>query len=408
MGKDVTSTIWEKNVIKFKNDYYGINPIRFTFSDWPKTVKIKLDIYDDDGYWGYEFVDRIGYTFKERKVKPVSKAKSTKLELAGTATKVKLLVRVFCSANYYGKDCTIFCEDRDDEQGHFKCDPITGERSCRIGWTGDDCLQNPDDCEGNRCHGGATCIDELGFYTCQCPPGKAGTFCQGEINECLSQPCLNGGTCNDLLNDFSCDCPRGWGGPTCERAIKPCTDLTCVHGYCTRNENGTQMCVCDTGYRGRRCQVPIGQCDHDPCGDNSLACYNLAGDYRCKCKPGFFGRNCERRILNCDSAPCQNGGECCEDQVVGYHCNCLPGYLGYLCELKTDECASSPCQNGGFCKDKHLGFECLCRGVGTGESLGGTWRVLSFQPGFDSFILFQLGIYIMSLSLKLFNTSSTV
>ena len=42
------------------------------------------------------------------------------------------------------------------------------------GWTGDDCLMNPDDCLGNRCLNGATCLDGLGFYTCICSPGRTG------------------------------------------------------------------------------------------------------------------------------------------------------------------------------------------------------------------------------------------
>ena len=42
------------------------------------------------------------------------------------------------------------------------------------GWEGADCLANIDDCVGNRCYYGSTCIDGINYYSCLCPPGRTG------------------------------------------------------------------------------------------------------------------------------------------------------------------------------------------------------------------------------------------
>lgn len=44
------------------------------------------------------------------------------------------------------------------------------------GWAGVECTTNLDDCIGNRCSEGSTCIDDVGYYTCKCPPGRVGLY----------------------------------------------------------------------------------------------------------------------------------------------------------------------------------------------------------------------------------------
>lgn len=43
-----------------------------------------------------------------------------------------------------------------------------------LGYTGKDCETNINDCPGNLCQNGATCIDGLNTYTCHCPPSYTG------------------------------------------------------------------------------------------------------------------------------------------------------------------------------------------------------------------------------------------
>lgn len=51
-------------------------------------------------------------------------------------------------------------------------------------------------------------------------------FCLAEIDECSSTPCLNGATCIDEIGQFSCQCPPNLAGILCETGqYKTCTEL---------------------------------------------------------------------------------------------------------------------------------------------------------------------------------------
>ena len=94
------------------------------------------------------------------------------------------------------------------------------------GWKGDiaiddifftDCslFNDVNNCLDNQCINGQ-CLDEIGFYTCQCFPGFNGPFCENEINECEFIPCGDNGTCEDKVNGFTCYCTYGYTGERCE------------------------------------------------------------------------------------------------------------------------------------------------------------------------------------------------
>lgn len=103
--------------------------------------------------------------------------------------------------------------DTDDCSGHYICNDT--QRVCREGWTGVYCMDRdfdgsaPFDPEcpssGGVCKNGGTCFKK----GCCCRVGFEGNLCQGEINECASLPCLNGGLCFDRLNAYECRCLPG-------------------------------------------------------------------------------------------------------------------------------------------------------------------------------------------------------
>ncbi|XP_071099151.1 neurogenic locus protein delta-like [Haliotis cracherodii] len=149
------------------------NPMTFHFNHWPGIVKVKLDVLDDDDN-NYDFVDHYEYQYRTRSLGREIDAPVKDLLLTGTRTSIDLQLKVFCDTHYYGEECLKYCKPADDETGHYICDPHTGDKICRTGWTGDLCLNNVDDCDGHRCYPGAICVDGINMYTCQCPPGRTG------------------------------------------------------------------------------------------------------------------------------------------------------------------------------------------------------------------------------------------
>lgn len=40
-----------------------------------------------------------------------------------------------------------------------------------LGYTGDNCSENQDDCKDHKCQNGAQCVDEVNSYACLCVEG---------------------------------------------------------------------------------------------------------------------------------------------------------------------------------------------------------------------------------------------
>ena len=56
-----------------------------------------------------------------------------------------------------------------NQRGGYQC-------ICVLGWSGQDCSLNIDDCATFPCYNGGTCIDRIGYYQCQCPDDKTGKY----------------------------------------------------------------------------------------------------------------------------------------------------------------------------------------------------------------------------------------
>ena len=59
-----------------------------------------------------------------------------------------------------------------------------------------------DDCAGNRCLNGATCIDRVNSFTCECDQGYSGLLCEyGRIyNVWVILSCKHSMSCNGSYN----------------------------------------------------------------------------------------------------------------------------------------------------------------------------------------------------------------
>ncbi|GFR99964.1 delta-like protein [Elysia marginata] len=82
-----------------------------------------------------DFLPDLPSSFRARK--RISRSANAK-ELANR--QLMVAVRIICSENYFGKNCSEFCRARDDYLGHYTC-TATGQQVCLEGWWGPECSQ---------------------------------------------------------------------------------------------------------------------------------------------------------------------------------------------------------------------------------------------------------------------------
>ncbi|KAK7491942.1 hypothetical protein BaRGS_00016788, partial [Batillaria attramentaria] len=302
-----------------------------------------------------------------------------------------------CSPGYHGPECDVYCREQDScGTGHYYCDPRTGSKICRNGWTGPDCTErtllpeNDPQCpSGVPCLNGGTCFNGA----CCCQDGFYGTFCEREQLPCTRSPCVFG-ICLDLLSDYYCACYIGYNGTNCDNFVGPSTTTTLnplTGGTTTRPlSNGTTSSTISGQTTETVTNTSFGQ--GVICGDN--VCYNggacLVVKYPsgpgkiCVCKIGYKGRQCLTLVTttpatptssgptvsDCRVQPCQNGGQCYEGEPGTYVCNCTTRFKGSTCEVYRT-CSDAPCLNGGSCSQYRSGsvdtFYCSCPQNFTGE-----------------------------------------
>ena len=56
------------------------------------------------------------------------------------------------------------------------------------------------------CMNGAMCIDGVASFMCMCPVGYDGDLCEINVDDCVDNPCLNNGSCVDGVNSHTCVC----------------------------------------------------------------------------------------------------------------------------------------------------------------------------------------------------------
>lgn len=115
-----------------------------------------------------------------------------------------------CHARFLGARCetdTDACASQPCLHGGF-CSPAAGggfRCACAAGLGGERCERGrwcaPDVCA----HGGACEEGEWG-PSCRCR-GYYGPRCQYDVDECAGEPCLNGATCLNEPGSFRCLCP---------------------------------------------------------------------------------------------------------------------------------------------------------------------------------------------------------
>lgn len=85
-----------------------------------------------------------------------------------------------------------------------------------MGYTGQHCETDVNECSPDPCLNNSTCVDDVGAYTCQCLLGFTGVNCETNIDDCPVNICQNGGECVDQVNGYECQCVNGWSGQHCD------------------------------------------------------------------------------------------------------------------------------------------------------------------------------------------------
>ena len=98
------------------------------------------------------------------------------------------VIQLECPIGKYGQNCERKCKCLNGG----KCDHVTGQCDCKVGFYGDTCLE--------------------------CPEGNYGKNCSMECN------CQNGGVCNKVVG--SCDCLKpGFHGDKCQHCMSFCSSI---------------------------------------------------------------------------------------------------------------------------------------------------------------------------------------
>lgn len=83
----------------------------------------------------------------------------------------------------------------------------------RKGYMGKHCELKSDQCLTRPCSHGK-CLEMEGGHACVCDLGFDGQFCTQEINECIGVVCENGGICANKIGHFECNCSKAFYGKT--------------------------------------------------------------------------------------------------------------------------------------------------------------------------------------------------
>ncbi|KAJ8300258.1 hypothetical protein KUTeg_021777 [Tegillarca granosa] len=230
-----------------------------------------------------------------------------------------------CVAGYTGKNCETDINDCANNPCHNNgtCqDKVNGyECICPTGqWMGKTCSEIYNACYFTPCQNGATCATNPPSldYNCTCPLGFDGNTCQNNINDCIGVTCTPPLVCHDGINNYTCACETG---ANCELMTSYCDSAEEVKvdppackngGTCTGGANAF-TCSCApgfTGITGANCEINIDECEPGPC-QHGGQCQDLINGYECNCTDtGFNGTNCELNIDDCAPRPCQHGSNC--------------------------------------------------------------------------------------------------
>nr|XP_054774538.1 uncharacterized protein LOC129282693 [Lytechinus pictus] len=142
---------YETNLLYEHNDDFNfpgslndnlLNPFILTINQWSTGFRSKIEVWDFDPFNSDDKIDYYGknYNYVPARTSALATEHIVTLNGAGTS-QTNVGVKVYCDVHYYGTSsgCSTYCLPRDNHQGHYDCNDITGARMCHAGWTGSYC-----------------------------------------------------------------------------------------------------------------------------------------------------------------------------------------------------------------------------------------------------------------------------
>ncbi|UMM39588.1 hypothetical protein L5515_016577 [Caenorhabditis briggsae] len=244
------------------------------------------------------------------------------------------------------------------------CVDIWNKRKCTcpIGFTGENCEENVNDCKYVDCGKNGYCLDGIDDAKCICNNGFSGEHCEHANDECEGTECHNGGKCVKNGEKVTCKCEKQWMGDYCNVTMtESCKDSPCQNfGQCMQKTDSSFECNCMDGYSGQLCeQRNVNECNHYDC--NRGHCVMTVSGPACQCELGYTGRFCEKLLNHCSSNTCSSRGTCSPvwNNTV---CACDNNWRGSHCQYQTNACLDFPCGNDGVCRTNEGNtFTCECQ-----------------------------------------------
>jgi len=149
LGSFETREYSNMNRVKFNSSLgtYLRNPIVLrSWLPWTGNVSLRIEVTDNDLFGEDWVMNEFGmYDLNFLKL-GANSSLSTEIVLSHQGPQKSSLhygIRVHCSKYFYGANCTKYCKPEDDDiKGHFVCNEH-GDKICRKGFIGKDCLSAP-------------------------------------------------------------------------------------------------------------------------------------------------------------------------------------------------------------------------------------------------------------------------
>ncbi|XP_070175505.1 uncharacterized protein [Littorina saxatilis] len=293
-----------------------------------------------------------------------------------------------CPEGKFGPSCTSTCTC--NVTTTLSCDAISGQCSCKEGWTGGNCSSNINEClNATICDGvsNSTCNDTQGSYLCQCDIGffSSSGLCVPCDDSHYGTQCTQLCSCDrantqDCHDDTgTCTCKATWKGDNCTDDVNECdtdnnTCKTSLSEVC-RNTQGDFACDCVAGYSRPSATdncTDIDECqfsDLNTCNAKLQNCVNSVGSYGCDCKAGYTNitGSCQD-VDECSSVSLNtcNKRESCVNNVGSFSCVCRTGYTpiqgsGCVDVNECDKASTNNCSAREVCDNNIGSYDCVCR-----------------------------------------------